>query len=80
MPIYEYECRSCGGRFEYLALPATPEPVCPSCQSRDLEQLLSLFSTSTAQARQSYRKEMGQKRKAHQHDRMQTEQRIRNED
>ena len=80
MPIYEYQCRSCGNRFEYLVLPTTPEPACPSCQGRELEQLLSLFGTSTPHAQESYTKEMDRKRKSYQHDRIQTEQRIRNED
>ena len=80
MPIYEYQCRSCGNQFEYLVLPTTPEPACPSCQGHELEQLLSMFGTSTAHAERSFRKEFARKKKAYQHDRTQTEKRLRNED
>ena len=49
MPIYEYRCKPCGNEFETLVLGKTA-PECPSCQSRDLERLLSLptvHSTAT---------------------------------
>lgn len=36
MPIYEYECTSCGSSFEELQLGgATQAPSCPSCQTAD---------------------------------------------
>jgi len=41
MPIYEYSCRSCAHQFEALVRSAKV-PVCPQCQSEDLERLLSL--------------------------------------
>ena len=40
MPIYEYACRSCAHEFEALVLKTTV-PVCPECESVDLERLLS---------------------------------------
>ena len=46
MPIFEYECRGCGHEFEQLVRPGDV-PACPSCQSRELEKLLSLASFST---------------------------------
>jgi len=46
MPIYEYECRSCGESFELLVLGADV-PACPSCKSSELERLLSLPSVSS---------------------------------
>ena len=46
MPIYEYECRACGELFELLVLKETVA-ACPSCQSQDLEQLLSGFAVSS---------------------------------
>ena len=52
MPIYDFKCRSCGNEFELLVLkPASPG--CPSCQSQDLEQLLSGFAVSSEATRQS---------------------------
>jgi len=47
MPIYEYHCRQCANEFELLVLPATPVAACPSCQSQDLEQLLSGFAVTS---------------------------------
>jgi len=50
MPIYEYRCEACGHRFEHLFLPAAKtDPVCPACQSRDLEKLMSQFALSTSE-------------------------------
>jgi putative FmdB family regulatory protein len=46
MPIYEYQCRHCGQQFELLVLGSTVA-VCPSCQSRELEQLISGFAVSS---------------------------------
>ncbi|HEY7389938.1 MAG TPA: zinc ribbon domain-containing protein [Bryobacteraceae bacterium] len=53
MPIYEYECRQCGHRFEYLVRSTTPAAECPSCHRQDLTQLISLSSTSTQSTRQA---------------------------
>jgi putative FmdB family regulatory protein len=56
MPIYEYECRGCGHRFEHLLRPsssaAADSPECPSCHSQDLEKLLSSFAVSSAGTKQ----------------------------
>ena len=41
MPIYEYECRGCGNRFDLLVR-GKETAACPSCASEDLERLLSL--------------------------------------
>jgi putative FmdB family regulatory protein len=46
MPIYEYQCRECGHEFELLLL-AHGTATCPSCQSLQLEQLLSGFTVSS---------------------------------
>ena len=47
MPIYEYECRGCGNRFEKIVYGST-ELACPSCSSADLERLLSTFAVSSS--------------------------------
>jgi putative FmdB family regulatory protein len=48
MPLYEYQCRACGERFEALVRPSDTEPPgCPSCKSKDLERLLSTFAASS---------------------------------
>jgi putative FmdB family regulatory protein len=47
MPLYEYECRGCGRRFEHLTR-ETQAPNCPSCHGSDLEKLLSVFAVGAA--------------------------------
>jgi putative FmdB family regulatory protein len=48
MPLYEYQCRACGNRFEALVRPSDTEgPACPSCKSNDLERLISSFAASS---------------------------------
>jgi putative FmdB family regulatory protein len=50
MPLYEFRCRACQATFEALVLPSSPgPPECPSCQGRDLEQLLSAFGVHSAE-------------------------------
>ena len=45
MPIYEFECRSCGHRFEELVGShvgvETGDVLCPECGSAEPERLLS---------------------------------------
>jgi putative FmdB family regulatory protein len=54
MPIYEYRCSNCAGEFELLILKNSPEPACPSCESKDIEQLLSGFAVSSDGIRQTH--------------------------
>lgn len=54
MPIYEYECRQCGHRFEYLVLRTTPPAECPDCRNKDLEQLISLCSVNSESTRAAH--------------------------
>jgi putative FmdB family regulatory protein len=53
MPIYEYECRKCGHRFEYLVLSTTPAAKCPACNKKDLKQLISMYAVSSETTRQA---------------------------
>ncbi len=43
MPIYEYECRQCERRFQYLLMRRHEEQRidCPACGSRKLKRLIS---------------------------------------
>lgn len=42
MPIYEYACESCDEEFEELVLKDDHVTRCPSCDSEDVERLLSM--------------------------------------
>jgi putative FmdB family regulatory protein len=53
MPVYEYECRKCGHRFEHLVLKSLPAAECPVCGLSDLEQLISLCAVSSETTRQA---------------------------
>jgi putative FmdB family regulatory protein len=72
MPIYEYECRDCGHRFEYLVRSTSPAAECPSCQKQNLKQLISLSAVSSEGTREasfrSARKSTAGVRKEKQHE------------
>ena len=52
MPIFDFECRSCGHEFEALVLHNTVAE-CPSCHGRDLERRFSSFAVSSAEKTQA---------------------------
>jgi putative FmdB family regulatory protein len=47
MPLFEYQCKSCGHRFEELSR-AGVTPACPACKSGLLEKQLSVFAVNTS--------------------------------
>lgn len=44
MPIYAYHCRECGESFQTLVR-SGETAVCPSCESEQLDQQLSLIAS-----------------------------------
>lgn len=48
MPIFEYKCNDCGKKFDILHKSSTnlEEVICPECQSKNSQKLLSTFSAS----------------------------------
>ena len=45
MPVYEYECRSCGHQFEeWQKMSDKPVRTCPKCKARRVEKLISATS------------------------------------
>jgi putative FmdB family regulatory protein len=40
VPLFEYECRTCGHKFEALVI-GSRTPACPKCQSLDLQKRVS---------------------------------------
>lgn len=49
MPIFEYVCQQCAHNFEAIVR-GSQEPSCPKCESRKLEQKLSVFAVGAAKA------------------------------
>jgi putative FmdB family regulatory protein len=45
MPIYEYKCQDCGQINEVLVLKKDEEVSCTSCNSQNLEKLISAHNT-----------------------------------
>ena len=45
MPLFEYACRDCGHRFEFLTR-AGQTPACPTCTSTALDKQLSVFAVA----------------------------------
>jgi putative FmdB family regulatory protein len=47
MPIFDFECRKCGHKFDLIVSNADKDKAtCPQCGAANLKQLLSSFSTS----------------------------------
>ena len=50
MPLFEYECHACDGRFEKLTRSINAEPgevECPGCGSTDTHKVISLFGMTS---------------------------------
>ena len=45
MPIYEFECRKCGTRFEKLCGFSATDVNCAKCGETDVRKLMSMFSS-----------------------------------
>ncbi len=45
MPLFEYECKGCGNKFELLKR-GDETPRCPSCGGDQVEKCLSVFAVS----------------------------------
>jgi putative FmdB family regulatory protein len=52
VPLYDFQCKACGHEFEALVR-HNDTPTCPSCQSGDLERLLSTFAVSSEERTRS---------------------------
>ncbi len=45
MPIYEFECKKCGKKFEKLILSTDDKnPGCPDCHHKDVKKIMSAAS------------------------------------
>lgn len=50
MPIFEYQCASCGKEFELLVRNSSSAPECPGCSGTELRKKLSAFAMITSSA------------------------------
>jgi putative FmdB family regulatory protein len=51
MPLYEYECPSCGARFDRLTEAAAADAVaCPACGHARARRLISVIAGVTGRA------------------------------
>ena len=41
MPIYEYQCTSCGKAFEELVMNQSAQINCPKCNGADVKKMMS---------------------------------------
>lgn len=50
MPLFEFECESCGETFEELvrSSAAATEVLCPECQSSQVHKKISTFASRLA--------------------------------
>jgi putative FmdB family regulatory protein len=49
MPLYEFKCRKCGHRFEYLSRNAGDTPdACPKCGTKKPKKEISSFNASNS--------------------------------
>jgi len=48
MPIFEYKCSDCSARFERIVRRTEEEIVCPSCNGRMIDKLISAFAVLSA--------------------------------
>ena len=46
MPIFEYQCRECGSKFEKISYTSSTEVLCKNCSSPQVEKLLSVFAVA----------------------------------
>jgi putative FmdB family regulatory protein len=42
MPIYEYDCPDCSGRFDEIVKLRDPNPPCPRCEGTQTKRRLSI--------------------------------------
>ncbi len=48
MPVFEYKCLSCGNKYDifHFTKEINEDIICPKCQSKEHEKLLSAFSAN----------------------------------
>jgi putative FmdB family regulatory protein len=75
MPLYDYSCRACGHQFEALVR-AADVVACPSCQSEDVERLISSFGVSSGQLSNAAKRDVRKQGEKTRRDRVEYEREI----
>ena len=47
MPLFEFQCKTCGHRFEALVI-GSRQPLCPQCESAELDKQFSTFGCGSS--------------------------------
>ncbi|MEJ5165552.1 MAG: FmdB family zinc ribbon protein [Thermoanaerobaculia bacterium] len=47
MPVYDFKCKDCGEKFEFLTFSINEKAYCIKCKSENLEKLPSRFGFSS---------------------------------
>jgi len=48
VPIFDFECKDCGKKFDLMISNADKDKVkCPQCGAGNIKQLISLFNSSS---------------------------------
>ena len=50
MPIFEYQCRECGAKFERIVGSSAADVTCKQCASANVDQLFSVFAVTASSA------------------------------
>ena len=50
MPIYEFYCKKCDSEFEELVMGSDDGIKCPSCASKRVKKLMSVFAHKSGDA------------------------------
>ncbi len=57
MPLFEYQCHACDGRFEKLIRNINAEPgevECPGCGSTETQKVISMFGMTSSSSDLSF--------------------------
>lgn len=46
MPLFEFQCRDCGDRFETVVFDRARQVTCRSCHGTHLQKLVSVFAVA----------------------------------
>ncbi len=48
MPMFDFECRACGNRYEAMSRYGEKLPACPACAAEDVEKIPAIGTLRSA--------------------------------